>query len=212
MHATRIIAVRHGETAWNVDTRIQGQLDIGLNAKGHWQVQRLAKSLAHEPINAVYTSHLRRAVDTAHAISNVTGRALQTHTGLRERGFGVFEGKTFAELEATWPDQSRLWRQRDPLWAPEGGESLTELRERITRTASELAAQHLGQQIVLVAHGGVMDVLYRAATGQDLQAPRTWDLGNAAINRLLWTPNGFTLVGWSDTRHLEDDTLDEISA
>ena len=212
MHATRIIAVRHGETAWNVDTRIQGQLDIGLNAKGHWQVQRLAKSLAHEPISAIYTSHLRRAVDTAHAIANATGRRLQTHTGLCERGFGVFEGKTFAELEATWPEQSRRWRQRDPLWAPEGGESLTELRERITRTASELAAQHLGQQIVLVAHGGVMDVLYRAATGQELQAPRTWDLGNAAINRLLWTPGGFTLVGWSDTRHLEDDTLDETSA
>ena len=57
-----------------------------------------------------------------------------------------------------------------------------------------------------------MDVLYRAATGQELQAPRTWDLGNAAINRLLWTPGGFTLVGWSDTRHLDDDALDEISA
>jgi len=212
MHATRIIAVRHGETAWNVDTRIQGQLDIELNAKGQWQVQRLAKALAHEPISAIYSSHLRRARDTAHAISNVTGRALQTHAGLRERGFGVFEGKTFAELEATWPEQSRRWRQRDPLWAPEGGESLIDLRERITRTAAELAAQHLGEQIVLVAHGGVMDVLYRAATGQELQAPRTWDLGNAAINRLLWTPGGFTLVGWSDTRHLDDDALDEMSA
>ncbi|WP_394756497.1 histidine phosphatase family protein [Rhodoferax sp.] len=211
MHATRIIAVRHGETAWNVDTRIQGQLDIELNAKGRWQVQRLAKALAHEPISAIYSSHLLRARATAHAISTATGRTLQTHTGLRERGFGVFEGKTFAELEATWPEQSLRWRQRDPMWAPEGGESLTDLRERITRTAAELAAQHLGQQIVLVAHGGVMDVLYRAATRQDLQAPRTWDLGNAAINRLLWTPDGFTLVGWSDTRHLEDDTLDEIS-
>jgi len=211
MQATRIIAVRHGETAWNVDTRIQGQLDIELNAKGQWQVQRLAKALAHEPISAIYSSHLRRAHDTARAISSATGHTLQTHAGLCERGFGVFEGKTFDELEATWPEQSLRWRQRDPLWAPEGGESLTDLRERITRTASELAAQHLGEQIVLVAHGGVMDVLYRAATGQELQAPRTWDLGNAAINRLLWTPNGFTLVGWSDTRHLEDDTLDETS-
>jgi probable phosphoglycerate mutase len=123
----------------------------------------------------------------------------------------VFEGKTFAEIEVAWPEQALRWRKRDPLWAPEGGESLTDLRERITHTASELAAQHLGEQIVLVAHGGVMDVLYRAATGQELQAPRTWDLGNAAINRLLWTPGGFTLVGWSDTRHLEDDALDEMS-
>jgi probable phosphoglycerate mutase len=71
----------------------------------------------------------------------------------------------------------------------------------------------MGQQIVLVAHGGVMDVLYRIATGQDLQAPRSWNLGNAAINRLLWTPDGLTLIGWSDTRHLDDDqALDETTA
>ena len=211
MHATRIIAIRHGETAWNVNTRIQGQLDIELNEKGRWQIQRLAKALAHEPISAIYCSHLLRARDTAHSISRATGRTLQTNAGLCERGFGVFEGKTFAEIEAAWPEQALRWRKRDPLWAPEGGESLIDLRERITRTASELAARHLGEQIVLVAHGGVMDVLYRAATGQELQAPRTWDLGNAAINRLLWTPNGFTLVGWSDTRHLDDDALDEMS-
>ena len=64
----------------------------------------------------------------------------------------------------------------------------------------------------MVAHGGVMDVLYRAATRQDLQAPRTWELGNAAINRLLWTPQGFTLVGWADTTHLSGDQLDEATA
>ena len=65
---------------------------------------------------------------------------------------------------------------------------------------------------MLVAHGGVMDILYRLATGQELQAPRAWNLGNAAINRLLWTPDGFTLVGWADTGHLEDASLDEHSA
>ena len=77
--------------------------------------------------------------------------------------------------------------------------------------ASSLAARHIGGQVVLVAHGGVMDMLYRLATGQDVQAPRAWQLGNAAINRLLWTPDGFTLVGWSDTSHLESDSLDETS-
>jgi probable phosphoglycerate mutase len=76
-----------------------------------------------------------------------------------------------------------------------------------------LAARHPGELIVLVAHGGVLDVLYRDATGQELQAPRTWELGNAAINRLLWTPEGLTLVGWADTQHLQNEsTLDETSA
>jgi probable phosphoglycerate mutase len=74
-----------------------------------------------------------------------------------------------------------------------------------------LAQQHCGEQIVLVAHGGVMDQLYRLATGQDLQAARAWHLGNAAINRLLWTPDGFTLVGWGDTSHLDEAVRDETS-
>ena len=74
----------------------------------------------------------------------------------------------------------------------------------MTATADRLAQRHPGELVVLVSHGGVMDVLYRAATGQELQAPRTWHLGNAAINRLLWTPESLTLVGWADTRHLED--------
>jgi probable phosphoglycerate mutase len=70
----------------------------------------------------------------------------------------------------------------------------------------------MGEQIVLVAHGGVLDVLYRLATRQNLSSPRTWALGNAAINRLLWTPEALTLVGWSDTRHLDENALDEFGA
>jgi probable phosphoglycerate mutase len=120
-----------------------------------------------------------------------------------------FQGKTFTEIEATMPDEAQRWRKRDPFWAPEGGESLTAMRRRVIETRHTLAARHMGEQIVLVAHGGVMDLLYRAATGQELQAPRTWQLGNTAINRLLWTPEGLTLVGWSDTSHLEDESLDE---
>ena len=213
MQATRIIAIRHGETAWNVDTRIQGQLDIDLNETGRQQARRVARALAEESIQAIYASDLRRAWDTAHAIASATGGALHAHKGLRERGFGVFQGKTFTEIEAAWPDQAQRWRRRDPQWAPEGGESLAALHQRITRTAAELAARHLGEQIVLVAHGGVMDMLYRAATGQDLQVPRSWEVGNATINRLLWTPDGLTLVGWSDKRHLDDDEpLDETTA
>lgn len=211
MLATRIIAIRHGETAWNVDTRLQGHLDIALNTTGIWQAGRVAQALADESIDAVYASDLLRAWQTANAIAHATDSPLTAHQGLRERGFGEFEGKTYAEIEATWPEASQQWRKREPHWAPPGGESLTAMRERVLTTASTLAQAHIGGQIVLVAHGGVMDILYRLATGQELQAPRSWQLGNAAINRLLWTPEGFTLVGWADTSHLEDATLDEGS-
>lgn len=213
MQATRIIALRHGETAWNVDTRIQGKLDIELNETGRWQARRAAQALAGEDIGAVYSSDLLRAWETACAVASAAGQKAQPVQTLRERGFGIFEGKTFTEIEAIWPEQTLRWRQRDPLWKPEGGESLLELRQRIERTVSALAERHQGEQIVLVAHGGVLDVLYRLATGQDLQTPRSWNLGNATINRLLWTPEGLTLVGWADTRHLDDnEALDEPSA
>lgn len=214
MQATRIIAVRHGETDWNVETRIQGNLDIGLNEKGQWQARRLSLALAaREPIAAIYSSDLLRARDTARAIADATQRPLHLVAGLRERGFGLFQGKTYAEVEAQHPEEALRWRKRDPEWAPPQGESLMALRERVLDTARTLAARHLDEQIVLVAHGGVMDMLYRAATGMGLQAPRTWNLGNAAANRLLWSSEGFTLVGWSDTSHLDDDqVLDETAA
>ncbi|MCW5258524.1 histidine phosphatase family protein [Verminephrobacter aporrectodeae subsp. tuberculatae] len=204
MQATRIVAVRHGETAWNVDTRIQGHLDIPLNDTGLWQAERLARALVGEPIAAIYTSDLQRARATAQAVARATGAPLSTEPGLRERSFGCFQGRTFAQIEAERPEDARRWRRREPDYAPEGGESLAALRARITRITHALAQQHLGEQVLLVAHGGVLDTLYRLATGQEIQTPRTWQLSNAAINRLLWTPDGLTLVGWADTRHLDE--------
>lgn len=209
MQATRIIAVRHGETAWNVDTRIQGHLDIPLNETGQWQAQQLAQALAGESIDAIYASDLQRAYATAQAVADATGAPITPETGLRERSFGHFQGRTFAEIEAELPEDARRWRKRDPDYVPEGGESLVMLRERIERTVFALAEKHPGEQVLMVAHGGVLDVLYRLATRQEIQAPRTWQLSNAAINRLLWTPDGLTLVGWADTQHLDDAARDE---
>jgi 2,3-bisphosphoglycerate-dependent phosphoglycerate mutase len=209
MEATRIIAIRHGETTWNVDTRIQGQLDIPLNSTGRRQAERMALALVDEPITAIYASDLRRAWETAQYLGRALDVPVSKEEALRERGFGDFEGKTFAEIEVLLPDQSMRWRKRDPEFAPAGGESLLALRGRVVAAAERLAAQHPGELIALVGHGGVMDVLYRAAARLDLQAPRTWALGNTAINRLLWSPQGFTLVGWADTQHLDDDALDD---
>lgn len=214
MDSTRIIAVRHGETAWNVDTRLQGHLDIALNDKGQWQARRVARALASEPIAAVYSSDLSRAWQTAQAIAAGHGLHVQPEPRLRERAFGQFEGRTFHDIERELPEQAERWRRRDPDFAPAGGgESLLVFRARVTEAVADLAARHPGELLVLVAHGGVMDLLYRAATGQELQAPRTWQLGNAHINRMLWTGQGLTLVGWADDTHLDgDDALDEQAA
>jgi probable phosphoglycerate mutase len=202
---TRVLAIRHGETAWNVDGRIQGQLDVPLNDMGRWQVHRLALALADENIAAIYASDLLRALETAQAVARASGDAIVTDAGLRERGFGVFEGLSYAQINALWPELAERWRRRDPEFGAPGGETLNQFYARSIATATRLAALHPGQTIALVSHGGVMDCLYRAAARVALDAPRSWQLGNAAINRLLYTPQGFTLVGWSDNYHLDDD-------
>lgn len=212
---TRIIAVRHGETAWNVATRIQGQLDIGLNPTGVWQAEQAAIALQSEPIDAVVASDLWRAWQTAQIIAAAQNLSVTTDEALRERGFGEFEGQTFAEIEAKFPDQCFKWRKRVPDFAPDGGESLIAFRTRVVGVLTHLAEQHLGQTILVVAHGGVMDVLYRAAAKLELQAPRTWALDNASINRVIWSPSGgFFITGWNDTQHLDgkEPALDEGTA
>jgi probable phosphoglycerate mutase len=213
MEPTRILAIRHGETAWNVDTRLQGHLDIPLNEVGLRQAQHLAQALLQrETIDAIYASDLSRAHTTAQAIAQALGLTVKMHPGLRERHFGAFQGRTYAEIETELPEHAWHWRKRTPDWTPpEGGESLITLRERIVATVDELAAQHPGQQVVMVAHGGVLDILYRAATHLELQAPRTWQLTNTSVNRLLWTPQGLSLVGWGDTTHLDALAKDESS-
>lgn len=214
MNTTRILAIRHGETAWNVDTRIQGHLDIPLNAQGLRQAAHLAQALAEgDAVDAVYASDLSRAHATASAIAQALQQSVTAHPGLRERHFGEFQGRTFAEIEVELPEHAWHWRKRTPDWVPPGGgESLEMLRERILKTVDELAARHTGQQIVLVAHGGVLDILYRAATRLELQAPRTWQLTNTAVNRLLWSPQGLSMVGWGDTSHLDLLGKDEATA
>ena len=210
MQAVRLIAVRHGETAWNADGRIQGQIDIALNDTGLWQAQRLGQAVSEETFHAVHTSDLLRAHQTAQAVANVAGLPVQGHVGLRERHLGDFQGKTIPEIETRWPDQYQAWRKRVPDFAPTGGgESLIEFRKRVLATVDALARAQVQGQIAVVAHGGVMDILYRAATGQELHTQRTWTLANAAINRLMWTPESLTLIGWADTQHLNRAAMDE---
>jgi probable phosphoglycerate mutase len=200
---TRIFLLRHGQTAWNAESRIQGQLDIPLNATGLWQAERLALALQGEGIQALYSSDLQRACRTAAPLAAATGLSVQQDAALRERGFGRFEGHTYADIEAQWPDDALRWRLREPDFGPGGGEPLRAFYDRSVQAVLALAERHAGQTLAVVAHGGVLDCLYRAAARIDLCAPRTWQVPNAGINRLLHNPEGFTLVGWNDTAHLD---------
>ena len=209
---TRILAIRHGETAWNVDNRIQGQLDVPLNDTGRWQAERLGEALADEDIAVVYSSDLARARQTAEAVAAAWRAPARRRAGAARAPLRHLRGPHLArDRGAAGPSRAGAGARRDPSFGPEGGEALQDFYARSVETALRLAAGHPGETIALVAHGGVMDCLYRAATRVGLQAPRSWQLGNASINRLLHTGEGFTLVGWADTGHLERGPRDELA-
>lgn len=207
----RLLVIRHGETDWNVGNRIQGQLDIGLNATGRWQARRLAQALGEETLDAVYASDLQRAWHTAQALGEVGHPAPQAEPGLRERHFGVFQGLAWDEIAARHPEAHQRWKARDPDFGPEGGETLSDFFARVGTVAGRLARRHPGQTIALVAHGGVLDCLYRCAARVALDAPRTWTLPNTGVGRLLHSPEGFILLGWADTRHLDQVASDDAT-
>lgn len=199
---TRLVCVRHGQTDWNAQGRIQGQLDIALNAQGMAQAQALASALQEEGLDQVVCSDLARCRQTLAPLLLRRTLPVQWHAGLRERSFGDFQGHTWAELGEREPEALQRWKSRDPDFAAPGGESLRVFRERVLGVVRELAARHAGRTLLLVTHGGVLDCLYRAALGLDLQAARSWRLGNAAINRLMVSGGQIHLVGWADEGHL----------
>ena len=206
LEPTHVLLLRHGQTAWNAEQRLQGQLDVPLDTVGQRQVAQMAAVLAGEDLAAIYSSDLQRALDTALALARVTGLPVIQDKALRERGFGRLEGLTYAEVDALWPDDALRWRRREPDFGPGGGETLRAFYARSVAAVTRLALPHPGQTIAVVAHGGVLDCMHRAATGLDLGAPRTWQLGNATVNRLLFTGEHFVVVGWDDRAHLDAPT------
>jgi probable phosphoglycerate mutase len=210
---TEILLIRHGETAWNAERRMQGQIDIPLNEEGQRQAAALARALADEAVDAIMSSDLQRAHSTAQAVAKALGMPVQTDPGLRERCFGAFEGLLYAEIEARYPEAYAQWGARDPhARYPHGerkAETFAEFSQRAVATVSRIADAHRGQRIVIVSHGGVLDCVYRAAHGMPITAPRDFDVLNASINRLSWNGDTLQVLRWSDSSHLLA-SLDEL--
>jgi probable phosphoglycerate mutase len=205
---TQLIVLRHGETCWNAEQRIQGQLDTTLNETGRWQAERLGQALADAGVQALYSSDLQRARDTAAPLARLTGLPVLEDAQLRERHFGQWQGRTHADIRQRWPQEALAWHQREPDFGPPDGETLAAFHVRALAAYAAIARAHPGQRVAVFAHGGLLDSLYRAAAGVALQAPRSWLCANARINRVLYHADGyagagFTLVGWNDDAHLQ---------
>ena len=213
MLETNIILIRHGETAWNAARRLQGHIDIALNPAGQRQAAALAAALAGEEIDAIVASDLQRALQTAHAVANTRAVLVQTDPALRERCYGGFEGLLYAEIAQRFPLEFACWQARDiDALMPPGARSAETFRQFYTRSVDAIlgwAAAYPGRSIALVAHGGVLECAYRAATGLPLDTPRTFAVLNASINRFTVNNGKLRLVSWGDVAHLSPRALDE---
>lgn len=211
---TEILLIRHGETSWNVARRLQGHIDVALNEEGLRQAAALGLALRHEKLDAIISSDLQRALQTAEAVAQWQSAPVQREPDLRERCYGAFEGLTHREISERYPDAYTSWQARAIDAAlPDGarrGESFRQFYTRALAAILRCAQQHPGRKIALVAHGGVLECAYRAAHAMPLHTPRTFPVLNASINRLAVRDDALHLIAWGEVAHLQSRGRDEV--
>ncbi len=190
--ATTLILVRHGETDWNREHRLQGWADPPLNADGREQARALAASIRGEPISSVVTSDLRRATETAAIVAAAIGATVSEDVGLREVDLGSWSGRLWSEIEGTTrPD----------------GESRDAHRARVVAAVDRIAAAHGGRSVLVVSHGGSIGALVAHVTGE-----RSQPLGNCAMVRIEWDDGRMTIADGSVSDPLRDSVADDAEA
>lgn len=216
---TELIVLRHGETDWNKERRIQGQTDIPLNARGRQQAEaaatRLSERAADYRLSAeagresprLVSSDLLRCRQTAEPIARARDLAVEWVPGWRERHYGVFQGLTRHDIRREHAELHSRWQAREPDFSLPGGESLRAFHARVASALTDLLTRHAGRTVVLVTHGGVLDILYLMARDWPIEAARDVEVPNASLNRLRLVDGRLSVVQWGDVSHW--DTLGE---
>jgi 2,3-bisphosphoglycerate-dependent phosphoglycerate mutase len=203
---THIALIRHGETAWNIEHRMQGQEDSPLTALGLRQAECLGQRLADEPIDRLYSSDLPRAYNTAREIGDPHRLEPLVDAALRERHFGVFQGLTVDEIRREFPDEFARHISGDPDFVIPEGESRRQFWERSVDALERIREACRGQRVVVVLHGGVLNILVKHVLGMPIGTSTPFTLFNAAINRVRYDGDGWKLVTLGDVHHLEEVT------
>lgn len=202
---TELVLIRHGETEMNRELRFQGHVNVGLNAVGLEQARRLARRMAGEHADALYASDLLRAQQTAQPISGELALPPLADAALREQSFGRVDGMRVDDIKAQWPDAWEGWLRFDENYAMPEGESARQFHGRVMDALHRLVVAHPEQRIVVVTHGGVLDMIYRTARALGLSGPRQSEIPNAGLNRIRMGSSGpIEILDWADTRHLAD--------
>ncbi|MFZ5652424.1 MAG: alpha-ribazole phosphatase [Bacillota bacterium] len=202
----RILLIRHGETVWNSEMKLQGHADIPLSEKGVGQAKALAGRLFSLEISAVYCSDLQRAMETARFIAAPRGLDLISVRSLREIDFGQWEGHTFKEIREKYGDLAKQWWTNPVNVTIPGGESLTGLVSRVAPAIKGMLERHDGQQVAVVCHGGPIRSL--VCTVLDMDLNKYWKIrqDNAALNIIDFSDwNSGVVALLNDRSHLPED-------
>lgn len=210
MGETRLILVRHGETEWNRDGRIQGQLDVVLSEVGRAQAKRLAKRLAGEELAAVYTSDLARASETAAIVAEPHGLTPVLVRQLREVCLGVWQGLTMAEVQERYAENYTAWRADSIVNPPLSGECFAEVADRGERAVREIATRHAGETTVVVAHGGTTKAVVCRLLEVDLAQRWRFAIDNCSLTVFTWRNGRPVLTSLNDTAHLEGGLVADV--
>ncbi|MDA7416807.1 histidine phosphatase family protein [Xenophilus arseniciresistens] len=203
---TDLILIRHGETDWNRELRFQGHIDVPLNDMGHEQARRLGLRMKGEQVHHIICSDLMRTQQTTAPAAQQLGLPVQTTVTLREQNFGVVEGMRAEEIQAHHPRAWEEWLQFKADRGMPGGESTREFHARAMAALSSIAREHAGRTVLVVTHGGFLDMVWRTAHALGLDGPRQSDIPNAGINRIriadAQQPQALQILDWADTAHL----------
>jgi len=202
----RILLVRHGETVFNVEGRWQGQGNSPLTERGLAQARELGRGLAQEPITAVYSSDLGRAVQTAREVAVLHGLEVQLEQRLREIDVGGWTGKNRDEIDAEYPSGREAWAKAPGRMQLPDGETLLEVQTRALAFFAERMPAHADQTIVVISHGALGQAILVNGLGGTVDDLWLKDrVDNCQISRLEWTASdGLKLIELSDVRHLAE--------
>ncbi len=207
---TQLILVRHGETVWNREGRIQGHLDSALTEEGIAQAIACGQRLAGEPIDAFYCSDMGRAQRTAQLIGQSLVLEPALRADLRERAFGEGEGLTYTEIDQRFPEAFSRERAVDEHYAVPGGESKRQFHDRVVSALTGIAEQHAGQAVLIVTHGGVLGVVHRWIHREPVASPHKVAIPNVAINRIVHADGAWRITVWGDVAHLPVETFEMV--
>jgi len=202
MKETEIILIRHGETDWNSQQRMQGHSNSDLSEVGRGQIQALGELMKNVSFDHIYSSDSLRARQTAEAVTQYSGHTLQFDQRIREKNLGVFEGLTSTEAKERHPEIYRLFKTAGANYVIDEGESTQQLLERALEFIEEIRLRHPQERVVMVTHGGVVRVLMKHALGLSIDAPTRFIIKNTGIFGLIWNEN-WLVTQMGGVSHLE---------